>query len=69
MADPTVDPGAAEDDHHYRYKWGTSFGSAELIPHALERFTFGIVGVGLHSIGTGTGSAAWFGANPARRPS
>jgi hypothetical protein len=28
MADPAVDPGATEDDHHSRYEWGLSFGSA-----------------------------------------
>ena len=33
MADPTVDPGAAEDDHHFRYKWSTSFGSALFDTH------------------------------------
>jgi len=28
MADPAVDPGAAEDDHHSHYEWGNGFGSA-----------------------------------------
>jgi len=28
MADPTVDLGAAEDDHHSSYEWGPGFGSA-----------------------------------------
>ena len=28
MANPVVDPGAAEDNHHSRYEWGTGFGSA-----------------------------------------